>query len=97
MTPLNEKHITCPDCKGKGSTTGRGCPGFKLITLPCQLCKESGTIGLEQQRWIKRGAEIRKDRMLRGYGIREDAKRRGITASHLCDIERGRINNDDFK
>lgn len=83
----------CPECRGRKEITGRGCPGFKLIAMPCSLCKGVGRVSEEQQEWIKRGQELRMARFESDTTLREEAKRLNVTASHLSDLERGCIEN----
>jgi len=84
---------TCPECNGEGSTTGFVCPGFKLITLTCTLCKGEKVITDEQVKWVEHGAQLKKARIAKRITLRESARLQGILASELSDIEFGRINN----
>ena len=85
--------MKCPECKGEGSTTGFGCPGFKLITLPCMLCKGEKVISDEQMKWVNHGAKLKETRIAKKITLREAARLKDILASELSDIEFGRINN----
>ena len=87
----------CPECNGEGSTTGFGCPGFKLITLPCTLCKGLKVITDEQAKWVEHGAKLREARLANHVSLRESARLKGILPSELSDFEFGRINNLHIK
>lgn len=79
----------CPACKGKGSTTSIGCPGFKIINSPCMLCKGEGRVTKDQEEFFKAAEGKRRDRIKRGFTLRQEAERLGITPVQLGQIERG--------
>lgn len=81
--------MTCPDCKGTGKLVGIGCPGFKVVELPCMMCDCTGQVTEEQAQWIAAGRKMHELRVSRGMSLREAAKRRGILPSILSDMERG--------
>jgi hypothetical protein len=84
-----EGKVACPECKGEGAVHGFGCPGFRPITIPCDLCKGTKEVDRKFLRWIAMGEQLRVDRRARNKTLREEAQERGMKASDLSDMERG--------
>lgn len=82
--------MKCPRCNGEGKERGFGCPGFKPIEINCLDCGGSGEIDAERLRWQEEGEKLRENRKARGITLREEAKRRGLSAVDLSDMEWGR-------
>lgn len=80
--------VNCPDCK-EGFILGFGCPGFKPIKIPCELCGTTGKVAPHILEWKKRGSELRKDRIARGNTCRAEAAQRGMDVIELSEMERG--------
>jgi DNA-binding XRE family transcriptional regulator len=57
----------------------------------CSICHGSGTVSVARRVCMAEGARRREDRKVRNLSLREEAKRLGITAQGLADIEAGRI------
>lgn len=81
----------CPECNGDKVLRGIACPGFKMIEIKCPLCKGIGELSAEQWDWHQQGKKLRDLRLSNDVSLREEAKRRGITASTLSDMEHGRL------
>ncbi len=90
----DDKTVTCPDCKGEGVSRGYACPGFKPVEIPCLRCKGAKTVPEEMLQWIKNGAAMTEKRRAAKIPLREEAKRLGIPASQLTDMEMGMVKND---
>ena len=88
------KGVTCPDCKGEGVNRGYACPGFRMVEIPCLRCKGKKTIPEEMLQWIKNGEAMTEKRREAGIPLRKEAKRLGILASDLTDLEMGMVKND---
>lgn len=84
--------MICPACDGEKRIAGMGCTGkgCKPMILDCFQCKGTGEITLEMFGWMQLGAAMRAERILRGVGLREEAKRRGMLPSELAAMENGR-------
>ena len=84
----------CPDCKGSRFTTGIGCfgkgRGCEVMTINCFTCGGTGTIDEAHAERIAKGRAMYDDRVSRDMGLREEARRLGITARELSDLENGR-------
>ena len=83
--------MICPSCKGEKVLTGYACPGFKPYTRACDRCAGTGEVSDLAMDWIRRGEEMRRERIARDMSIREEARRRGIGAAELSDMEMGRV------
>lgn len=81
--------VKCPDCKGEGILRGFGCPGFRPISIPCQMCAGTKEVSEERLEWMKVGDAMREDRINRGVTCRVEAQERGIKAVELSEMERG--------
>ena len=81
--------MECPSCKGKGNSTGYGCPGFKLVTINCDICKGTGHLPLNIQYDPARGKQLKDSRMEPYQSMRDSAKQMSITLSELSRQERG--------
>jgi len=98
--------MICPSCNGaKGSEgfvvcdTRKGPSGWNSGPrwFPCTLCRGSGEITDEQEQWRLRGLEMKAARLAADRSVSEEAKRRDIKVSVLCDMEHGRINPEEPK
>lgn len=83
--------MTCPDCGGKKFRTGFACPGMRPYKRPCPMCGATGEVSDVVADWIRRGQEMRADRIARDMSIREEAARLGIGPAALSDMEMGRV------
>lgn len=83
--------MICPRCAGKKIVVGYGCPGFKRIELPCFDCNGTGDISAAQQEAIRKGDQMRKDRLKAGRSSREQAAILGISLKRYVDLEHGRV------
>lgn len=81
----------CPNCKGEGVIRGFGCPGFRPVEIPCLVCKGEKVVGQEVLEWRRVGEEMRQERIARGVTLREEAKRRGMSAVDLSGMEHGAV------
>jgi hypothetical protein len=87
--------VTCPDCKGKKEKVYWGCPGLKRIVLPCDRCAGVGIVSSDWELWKILGLNLQIDRENRDVSLREEAKRRKMSASELSRMERGIIKPQD--
>ena len=87
--------MICPICSGtklvtlshvRTSTGGRS-----NVPMRCYQCRGAGEITEEQAEWIQRGEAMRLKRVGAYRSLRDEAKRLGITAKELSDMENGRI------
>ena len=84
--------MICPVCNGKKEVfafTLR--EGGKCVNMPCELCVGYGQVSDIHQAWIKEGKCLKDERIQRGITLRIEARRRGMRASVLSAMERGRI------
>lgn len=65
------------------------CPGFRPAEINCPICGGKCFVSNEQAGWIAEGDKMRKDRIVRNVGIREEAKRRGMSPLTLSQMEQG--------
>ena len=93
-----DRHHLCPDCGGLGKQVAmfpRYAPGTpasekrRVIELKCPLCGGRGEIDDATKRRREKGALLRKERLDRGMGLRQEAERLGISASELSKREQG--------
>lgn len=95
MNPLN-----CPDCQGVGYSlafvdyTDPSLSGPEV--LECRRCNSSGKITPEEAARAARGAERRRRRLTREETLHSVARRLGLTAAQVCDLERGLTDPDSF-
>lgn len=82
--------IQCYRCKGAGGSEALVCPPGKWLWVRCDLCDGTGRVTPERHAAVVEGERRRADRKRRGVGLREEARRLGITARQLSDIEAGR-------
>ena len=87
------KTVICPDCKGDGVLIAYACPGFRKVEMTCLRCQGNKTIPEEMLQWIKNGEAMTKKRRAAGIPLRKEAKRLGILASQLTDLEMGMVKN----
>ncbi len=96
--------MICPSCKGKGTSVAfvdwhddskeHGMDG-ELMELECHYCGGTGAIA-DVEAWRKReqrGRNMRNERKSKGESLRDAAKRMGISATKLSQIERGRLDS----
>lgn len=57
----------------------------------CDTCGGTSEVTDGQLQAIRRGEELRRQRLAEGRGLHAEALRLGIPASELCAIERGRV------
>ena len=84
--------VTCPDCKGRGTSfahINRGDKPHSFEEVNCLLCKGAGKMTAERYDRYLAGRLQRENRIAAGLGLREAALQRGITPSRLSAIERG--------
>ena len=84
--------MKCPTCKGDRQLFGIACggkAGCRPIETKCFTCSGSGEITEQQAGWIRAGKALREDRRKRGLTLRDEAKRRGISAVELSQMECG--------
>ena len=84
--------MICPDCHGEKRVfahVNRGVAGSGFQWLDCLRCKGAGEVPDEQAEWIEAGRRMREDRMGRDMSLNEEAKRRGMRAVELSQMERG--------
>ena len=97
---MEETKVKCPDCEGRKSfgviICGRPLGGCNTGFLACSLCKGTGEIPESQLSWVARGEAMRNDRLSRDMSGREEAKRLGISAAELSDMEMGRVEPIDY-
>jgi hypothetical protein len=90
--------MICPDCQGAKQTIashvrysdGSGAYG---VPLACSRCNATGEVPDEMAEWMRRG-KVMRDKRVNGKPYRSlhaEAKRRGMKASELSAMERGRI------
>ena len=81
--------IICPECDGNGKG-GHAMIAGRLVCVPCSMCNGEGTFTSEQLDRMVKGRMMRDDRCSRGYSLRQEAVRLGISARELSDMEHGR-------
>ena len=81
--------MQCPSCKGKGYSTGFGCPGFKPMFIPCDICQGSGELPEGMVYDPNYGEDLKIIRRDADKTLREQAQSMGISASELSRRERG--------
>ena len=87
---------TCPSCGGRGTliaaharmTDGSSRWGMKF---DCGQCDGTGEISEQYFQRYERGQQMRKERLARGVGLRQEAERRGMSPGDLCQMESGQI------
>lgn len=89
--------MICPRCNGErkmqglwgiNATTGKCTP---VVELPCHYCNATGEVPDDTPTWIKEGRKLgdfRRDFFK--HLLRDEARRRGMTASDLSDMEIGK-------
>ena len=83
--------IICPSCNGAKTTAAIICgDACRTGQLPCSLCLGKGAITQERQAAYENGKAMRADRVGRRVSLSEEAKRLGISARVLSDLEFGR-------
>lgn len=82
--------MKCPDCTiGKKSILAHG----RLLDITCPRCEGTQEVPSEMAEWINIGRAMRDERVNGGNyrTLREEAKRRGMTAQELSKMELGNI------
>ena len=96
-------NITCPQCKGEKEVVGifpvyaEDVPKEKrkpVVKMPCPRCHGSGDVPEEMLEWMKKGKELKQERLDRGVGLRKEAERLGVKSSELSAVEQGRVDPD---
>jgi hypothetical protein len=93
--PSASRYVTCPRCSGSGEVTVvfvTSQPRSKppIGEFECYACHGEGKVTQHKLSKMKRGEEFRKYRVTGcGIGLREAAKRWGIKAVELSEIEQG--------
>lgn len=82
----------CPTCHGDGLVYGIGSPGFKPVTLICDICLGEGEVDKKN---VLRGEKMRKERLGRGLSLRKESKRLNIDAWIISARERGKCLEED--
>ena len=82
--------MNCPDCKGVGKVYGFGCPGFRLIELPCTNCEGTGQVDASYVARKIEGERFRQARLDRRETVRQCAVRLGVNPAELSHYEHGR-------
>ena len=83
----------CPSCDGARTFPGfvDGPSGGRFdAALPCGLCHGSGVVPLHVVHWLSVGRAHRERRVENDEGLRECARRIGISAVELSAMENGR-------
>ncbi len=88
----------CPDCNGAKRflvVHVRPAPGEEPILpedgmMPCPSCRGTGEVTPEHLERYQAGQAIKRDRIRRGVGLREEAERLGILPSDYAALEHGR-------
>lgn len=88
--------MKCPSCDGQGlrQTTafvrrgGTGCTIEELV-LHCRVCDGRGDATAEDLGRYEAGLRMRRERIIQGEGLRESARRLGISPPTLSALERG--------
>ena len=93
MTQTNERAGVCGHCGGSREVEVLACPGGNLILVKCSHCDGQGVITEEQIQRFALGNVIREYRDTLDLSCREYAKRLGISAPKLSDMERGRFDD----
>jgi hypothetical protein len=88
--------MTCPDCRGTGTTVASHVSyadgtGASNVTIKCTRCHGTCEVDDRTPEWIKAGESMRLRRILANRSLREEAKRRGITAQELSRMEFGKV------
>lgn len=80
--------MKCPACQN-GYHEGFACPGFRLVRVPCDICK--GTQELPENLIYdkERGEKMRQDRISRRVIMRKECKNLGVNVCTLSMMERG--------
>lgn len=83
--------MKCPQCEGRGwfDAFVMRAGGCGLESLDCPACRGKGEVSQAVADRLEEGRRRREDRIARGLSVREEAKRLGITAVRLGEIERG--------
>lgn len=80
----------CPECTD-GYILGFGCPGFRPVSIKCEMCGGTGLVFRFTLEWRAIGLEMKKDRIARGKPLRVEAQERGMKPVELSEMERGLI------
>ena len=87
---------TCPQCGGKGSFIGVGLNSqapegerLKFVEVACRLCAGRRRISRRLLARYLAGQKLKRARIERGMGLRQEAQRLGILPGELADLECG--------
>ena len=86
--------MTCPSCVGQKTNrvlANFGAEGCREVDMPCTQCGGVGKVPSEMTDWIKAGEKMRRDRLSRHIGQREEAQRRGMDVVTYSRMEWGKI------
>ena len=86
----------CPACQGTGRihvfafmTFGKQYPEGGSLAVPCLVCDSQGRANDFDIERLKKGRQMRAERLGRDEGLSEAARRLGMSASALCAAEQG--------
>ncbi len=82
--------VTCPDCEGRRQVEVYACPGFRRLLQDCRRCGATGSVTQAVAARVAEGRRRASDRKARGFSLRDEAARLGITPMELADIEHAR-------
>ena len=80
--------MKCPNCTD-GKSRGFACPGFRLVEIPCDICKGTTVLPASLTFDKDRGNMLKDDRRSRGKTMREEAARLKMPISSYSLQERG--------
>ena len=86
--------VLCPGCNGQQRGYGfvmRAGGGCNLEAIGCFDCGGTGEVTQERADWMTEGRRMAEDRQRRDLSLREEARRRGMTAAELSAMENGRV------
>jgi len=89
--------MNCPDCKGVGKIYGFGCPGFRLMEMPCTTCDGTGQMDAGYVGRKIEGAKYRHDRLSRKQTLRTRAIHLGVDPAELSRYERGMVVSEESR
>ena len=81
--------MICPRCRGEKEMIGIGCPGCKLVVLPCEACHGAGEVDARYPEWLARGEQVQAWRRAAHLVLGDAAPLLGLSVITLSRIERG--------